>query len=103
MFCSTHCGHPSPVETVKRKEKEISTGRSILVSKCHDYYHNPGASEADREEGGWSEKWREEDSRGETYVKAKATRAPLTTIKSRMFHKSRKYEPWCKTSPRSTI
>ena len=27
---------------------------------------------------------------GDTYVKAKATRAPLTTIKSRMFHKSRK-------------
>lgn len=26
----------------------------------------------------------------ETYVKAKATRAPLTTMKSRMFHRSRK-------------
>lgn len=38
-----------------------------------------------------------------TYVKAKATRAPLTTIKSKMFHRSRKYEPWWSTKPRSTI
>jgi len=35
------------------------------------------------------ERWSFDD----TYVKANATRAPLTTIKSRMFHRSRKYEP----------
>lgn len=39
----------------------------------------------------------------DTYVKAKATRAPLTTIKSKIFHRSRKYEPWWSTNPRSTI
>lgn len=44
----------------------------------------------ERQEGKWSKEGREEGSRRETYVKAKATRAPLTTIKSRMFHKSRK-------------
>ena len=39
---------------------------------------------------GGRELTRGRDRRAETYVKAKATRAPLTTIKSRMFHKSRK-------------
>jgi len=38
-----------------------------------------------------------------TYVKAKATRAPLTTTKSRKFQRSRKYEPSCKTKPNTTI
>lgn len=38
-----------------------------------------------------------------TYEQAKATRAPLTTMKSRMFHRSRKYEPGWRSSPKSII
>lgn len=38
-----------------------------------------------------------------TYEQAKATRAPLTTIKSRMFQRSRKYEPGWRSRPRSII
>lgn len=58
-----------------------------------------GASEAIKRQGRKNkhrnkegEQWGEErvGMMRETYVKAKATRAPLTTIKSRMFHKSRK-------------
>ncbi len=76
---------------------ENRTGEAVLQ----------GTSEAvEWQERKRSKEGREERTVGgkrETYVKAKATRAPLTTIKSRMFHKSRKYEPWCKTNPRSTI
>lgn len=53
-----------------------------------------GASEAVKRQGSKkkNKEGREESGSDEeeTYVKAKATRAPLTTIKSRMFHKSRK-------------
>lgn len=52
-----------------------------------------GASKAVKREGSKKNKEGGEESGSdeeETYVKAKATRAPLTTIKSRMFHKSRK-------------
>ena len=41
-------------------------------------------------EGGGDDEKEVVEGVGDTYVKAKATRAPLTTIKSRMFHKSRK-------------
>ncbi len=39
----------------------------------------------------------------QTYENAKATSAPLTTMKSRMFHRSLKYDPGWSSRPRSTI
>ena len=38
-----------------------------------------------------------------TYSKAKATRAQVTTIPSRIFHPSLKYDPGCKIMPKSRI
>lgn len=66
---------------------------------CKEQMGKEAGQQAGKERGVKHERWGLHD----TYVKANATRAPLTTIKSRMFHRSRKYEPGCMSRPKSTI
>ena len=67
---------------------DLSRTGGCCTPRCQWGSRQTGEEEEEEERG--EERRGKQGGRRETYVKAKATRAPLTTIKSRMFHKSRK-------------